>query len=165
MFMNHFPGHLVTAYWSVKVTHQCISSGLSPNCTHAAYFYFTSVSLLSCRSLCSFSLYKRGLPISASQSCTMTENCKCLCWEGTLSEFKPRLAWIHLVCEWVPTYTWQHNPTDHHGHHHHSSSLCRFHSCGSTFPKEFPAASICRFLHFFYLPTGSSPSVITILRT
>jgi hypothetical protein len=36
------------------------------------------------------------------------------------------------------------------------SSSCRFHSCRSTFAKKSPPVSICQFLHFFYIPPGSS---------
>lgn len=43
-----------------------------------------------------------------------------------------------------------------------SSSLCRFHCCGSTFAKRSAAVSVCPFLHFFYLsPDHLSVSLLT----
>lgn len=38
-------------------------------------------------------------------------------------------------------------------------SVCCFRCPGSNFAKEYPAVSICPFLHLFYLPPGSSFSM------
>lgn len=63
MFINHFPGHQVTVYWTVTVTLQCICSGLSQNYIHAAHICFTSISLLLA-GLCKLKKYRNSHALS-----------------------------------------------------------------------------------------------------